>query len=385
MRARAFDRLRGGAVSVLIASALALHACSKEGSALPGGKTKADQAGVPVVTAQVVRKTMPAKLQAIGNVEPRTSVAVKSRIDGQIIAVRFQDGQDVGKDQLLFELDPRALDAQVKQLRSHRADATRSCDQCPGKERRYAESAGEGLHLGGRVQLRSRPRWRRRRRTCRPTGGTGESPGCSCRYTRIIVAHLGRAGKIMIQIGNVVKANDTAAGHHQRSGANLCELRGAGAVPVRRSAASWPRARFRCKHPAGCARRRRPIGRAHLHRQRGGRADRDDPAASDLPEHDHVLWPGQFVNVTLMLRRAARRHRDSLPGAAERAATASTCTWSSPDQSAEMRSVTVDRTDGSGGRDRQRPAGRRDGGHQRADPAHPGREGGAEGRLARRG
>ena len=95
MRARAFDRLRGGAISVLIASALALHACSKEGSALPGGKSKADQAGVPVVTAQVVRKIMPAKLQAIGNVEAYTTVAVKSRIDGQIIAVRFQDGQDV--------------------------------------------------------------------------------------------------------------------------------------------------------------------------------------------------------------------------------------------------------------------------------------------------
>ena len=63
---------------------------------------------------------MPVKLQAIGNVEAvYRRVAVKSRIDGQITAVRFQDGQDVKEGQLLFELDPRALQAQVKQLQAN--------------------------------------------------------------------------------------------------------------------------------------------------------------------------------------------------------------------------------------------------------------------------
>ena len=48
---------------------------------------------IPVIVTPVLARTMPVRLQAIGNVEVQTSVAVKSRVDGQIVKVFFTDGQ----------------------------------------------------------------------------------------------------------------------------------------------------------------------------------------------------------------------------------------------------------------------------------------------------
>ena len=66
--------------ALLVGPVLALSiltGCSDNGAAPHGGKEKAAVA-VPVTTAPVVRKTMPVKLQAIGNVEAFSSVAVRS-------------------------------------------------------------------------------------------------------------------------------------------------------------------------------------------------------------------------------------------------------------------------------------------------------------------
>ena len=50
---------------------------------------------IPVTTAAVVAKDIPLRLYAIGNVEPYTTVSVKARVDGQIVAVKFKEGEEV--------------------------------------------------------------------------------------------------------------------------------------------------------------------------------------------------------------------------------------------------------------------------------------------------
>ena len=62
---------------------------------MPGTRAAAPKAptAVPVSVAQVVQKSVPVTLHAIGNVEPYTSVAVKARVDGQILSVKYKDGE----------------------------------------------------------------------------------------------------------------------------------------------------------------------------------------------------------------------------------------------------------------------------------------------------
>src|SRR5438105_14947913 len=61
-------------------------------------------AAVPVNAAQVVVRSMPVRLSAIGNVEPCTTVGIKARVDGQRISVKLKEGDEVRQSAVLFEI-----------------------------------------------------------------------------------------------------------------------------------------------------------------------------------------------------------------------------------------------------------------------------------------
>src|SRR5580704_16765563 len=66
-----------------------------------------------VAVAMAATETMPVYIRGLGTVDPYNSVSIKSRVDGQIIAVDFQEGQTVKPGQALFEIDPRPFAAQI--------------------------------------------------------------------------------------------------------------------------------------------------------------------------------------------------------------------------------------------------------------------------------
>src|SRR5437899_10557205 len=79
---------------------------------LSGGNTpKAQTAGapppVPVSVAVATQESLPVEISAVGSVEPFETVQVKSQIGGELMNVRFAEGGDVNKGDLLFEIDPR--------------------------------------------------------------------------------------------------------------------------------------------------------------------------------------------------------------------------------------------------------------------------------------
>ena len=73
---------------------------------------------VPVETAVAERKTMPVRLDALGNVTPIASVAIKTQVDTTITAVHFRDGAHVEKGDLLFTLDCRQIEADMKRVQA---------------------------------------------------------------------------------------------------------------------------------------------------------------------------------------------------------------------------------------------------------------------------
>ena len=87
-------------------------------------KKKAVEPPVVIKTAPVKAQDMPIFRVGIGTVTPTFSVTVKARVDGELDSVGFTEGQDVKKGQVLARLDPRTLQAQLLQ-----AQATRAKDQ----------------------------------------------------------------------------------------------------------------------------------------------------------------------------------------------------------------------------------------------------------------
>jgi multidrug efflux system membrane fusion protein len=76
---------------------------------------------VSVSVARVQERDVPLYLAGVGTVTANASVVVKTRIDGQLEKVGFEEGQEVKKGQLLAQIDPRALQAQLAQAEAQRA------------------------------------------------------------------------------------------------------------------------------------------------------------------------------------------------------------------------------------------------------------------------
>ena len=74
---------------------------------------------VPVIVADVIQKTVPVQLRAIGNVQAYSTITVKSIVGGEISQVHFTEGRDVKKGEPLFTIDPRPFEASLKQAEAN--------------------------------------------------------------------------------------------------------------------------------------------------------------------------------------------------------------------------------------------------------------------------
>lgn len=96
---------------------------------------------VPVETATAERKNMPVRLSALGNVTPIASVAIKTQVDTTISAVHFRDGASVKKGDLLFTLDCRQIEADMKRVQAVIDGAQATLEQAQRDVERYTDLA----------------------------------------------------------------------------------------------------------------------------------------------------------------------------------------------------------------------------------------------------
>ena len=75
----------------------------------------------PVLVANVEQRDVPLKVNIAGRTEAFSTVTMRSRIDGQILGVHYQPGQQIKKGQVLVTLDGRALRAQLDQMTANLA------------------------------------------------------------------------------------------------------------------------------------------------------------------------------------------------------------------------------------------------------------------------
>ena len=74
---------------------------------------------VPVGVAAAARKPVPLQVTAVGSVQAFTTVGLKAQVPGQIVEVHFKEGQEVKRGDLLFTIDPRPLQAAVRQMEAN--------------------------------------------------------------------------------------------------------------------------------------------------------------------------------------------------------------------------------------------------------------------------
>jgi multidrug efflux system membrane fusion protein len=103
-------------LALALVASFALAGCSDGGRA----QAKAPQpAPVPVGVASVTEKPVPLQVLAVGTVQAYTTVGIKSQVAGQILTVHFKEGDEVKRGDLLFTIDPRPLEAAVRQAEAN--------------------------------------------------------------------------------------------------------------------------------------------------------------------------------------------------------------------------------------------------------------------------
>src|SRR5471032_480916 len=98
---------------------------------------------VPVETAVAERKAVPVRIESLGSVTPIASVAIKARVDTEITAVHFRDGAEVKKEDLLFTLDGRQIEADMKRFQAVIDGAQATLEQAQRDVERYTELAAK--------------------------------------------------------------------------------------------------------------------------------------------------------------------------------------------------------------------------------------------------
>lgn len=198
---------RSRLLTLLVALVSLLGGCSSG----PGGAATEGRAGplaVPVTVAKVVAKDVPIQIRAIGNVQPYSSVTVKSQVKGQIAEVHFQEGQRVAHGDLLFTIDPRPFEATLRQ-----AEANLARDLAEANNAKVEAGRRERLLAQGFV---SRDEYDQAQTQAvsleaavRADRAAVENAKLELQYCYIRSLIDGRVGQILVHAGNIVKDNDT--------------------------------------------------------------------------------------------------------------------------------------------------------------------------------
>ena len=299
---------------------------------------------LPVLAAEVATRPMPVEIATIGSVQPIASVAVKPRIDGQIVKVAVQDGQEVKAGDVLFVLDSRqaqaALDQALATLQRDRA-------QLAGAQRELERLTPLGRKdYASKQQLdAAQTNVDAAQATLKADQAAVEGAEVELSYTTIRAPIDGRLGTVAFKLGNTVRSGDAAAlvtlnqlqpiyvafSVAERYLAELQKAMAAGPLPV---TATIPGSQ------GVVAKGQVSYVENAIDSQSGTLS-----VKATFANQQETLWPGQFVNVVVQLRIEP----DAVVAPSEAVQQGQNGAYVfviKPDDTVDLRPVTVDRSIG---------------------------------------
>jgi len=288
------------AYCALAATGILFTSCSEKSPAASAGKSgRGGGAPVPVLVAKATSHDVPVEIKAVGNVQPYSFVSIRSQLTGKIVKVHFQEGQEVKAGDLLFTIDPRPFEAALNQFQANlqrdqaqlisgRLNFERTSNLFNSKIASQADyETAEANYLSAQS-------------TVLADAAAITNAQLSLEYTAIRSPIDGRTGNLATKEGNVVKAPDDVL----VSVMQIHPIYVAFAVPEQNLSAV-----------------RRQVQHESLEVKAFASGDTNDVAGGILtfidntvdtntgtillkatfPNTDTVLWPGQFVQTTLVL------------------------------------------------------------------------------------
>ena len=256
-----------------------------------------------VVVAPVVRRSVPLRLEYIGNIKAWESAEIKARVTGYVLSYHFREGENVKQGQQLFSIDPRpfkaVLDKAKAQLLKHQAELAYAREQVV----RYRKLANDEF-----ISRDAYDGYRTSAAALKAQVAADRASIALARvnldYCSIVAPFSGRAGQRLIDPGNLVTASGGLSDPILVVINRIDPIKTIFAVPEK------DLQRIRAANSA------KTLGIEVIVPNDNNRVfsgelwlidNRIDPATGmiemegKLPNQEGMLWPGQFVNVAIQI------------------------------------------------------------------------------------
>jgi membrane fusion protein, multidrug efflux system len=161
----------------------------------------------PVRAVPVVRKDLTLHLRAIGTVVPLNIVTVKSRVEGQLLKVAFEEGQQVEKGQLLAEIDPLPYKIRLAQAEGNQRQNQSQLRTAKADLDRFKQLHSQNLVSQQQLEAQQALVTEREGALAADQAQV-EDARRQLAYTRVESPISGRLGMRLVDAGNLVRAND---------------------------------------------------------------------------------------------------------------------------------------------------------------------------------
>jgi len=295
---------------------------------------------VPVTVAVAQKRDVPVIVRGLGTVQAFKMVTVKTRVDGQIVKIAFEEGQDVKEGDPLFQIDPRPFQATLDQAKATKKKDEAQLEGAQLDLERYSKLIGSGYQ--------SRQSYDQQQATVDALKGSIaadqaaiDNAQLNLSYADIRSPIAGRTGQRLVDLGNLVQASQNTA---------LVTITQIKPIFVNFTIPQYANHNLR-KNQAKSALTAVAYAADDKFKLAEGKVtlvdNQIDPATGTLrlkaefANTDERLWPGEFVNVHLTLSM-----RDDVVTVPQRAilqgATGYYAFIVKPDNTVERRSVEVD-------------------------------------------
>jgi multidrug efflux system membrane fusion protein len=172
------------------------------------GRNQRPDLPVPVLAATPKVQDVPVYLDGVGAIRALNTVTVRSQVDGKLIAVKFTEGQDVKKGDVLGEIDPALYQATYDQAVAKKAQDEAQLANQRIDLTRYEQLAAS--NAGSKQQADTqRAAVAQTEALVKADQASIDNAAATLSYTKIVAPLSGRAGLRQVDQGNIIHASDT--------------------------------------------------------------------------------------------------------------------------------------------------------------------------------
>jgi RND family efflux transporter MFP subunit len=255
---------------------------------------------VPVEVTAAVRKAMPVQIHALGTVTPIASVAIKARLETTITDVHFADGAMVKEGDLLFTLDGRHIEAQIREVQAVIVSAKAQLEQSERDLERYSELATKNAATLVQVN-NTRTQVNVWTAAVNSNAAKLENLRVQLSYCSIYSPISGRISAAQVKVGNLVRPADVAplATINQIAPIYVSFTVSQKDLPDVRVALAESKAKVVATVPGES---KKAIGQLTMIENTVDPTTGMVVLRATMPNADEMLWPGTLVTTELQLR-----------------------------------------------------------------------------------